>query len=206
MARRTFESMQALIMTTRTGNRNDVTDEMVEQWLNDALKRIANEFVLPELQGETTETLGLGSDRITPVTSDIWWPDAVKNDTDGPFILNRSKQEVDHQRTKRSSAPSRYYWWAGKFVFDTLANTAKTVRIWYVKNPGYWTTGESVLDSLYDGLIEDYATMRGLQVLRDYKAAHLVEVQTNNWLSRQNLPVRQAKLDDYRQGVQVRRD
>lgn len=206
MARRTFTSMQNLIMTTRLGNRADVTSEMVEQWLNDALERIANEFILTELQGETTETLTLGSDRITPVTSDIWWPDAVKNDTEGRFLVSTQKTEIDHQRVKRSAPPSRYYWWAGNFVFDTLANTAKTIRIYYVKKPGYWTSGESVLDSLYDGLIEDYATMRGLSILRDYKAAHMVEVQTNNWLSRQNLPVRQAKFDDYRQGVQVRRD
>lgn len=206
MARRTFAEMQTLIQTTRIGNRSDVTATMVEQWLNDALLRVANEFLHVQLEGEATETLDEGTDRITPLATDIWWPDAVKNDTDGRFINLDDKHHIDHQRVKRTAPPTRYYWWSGKFVFDTLANSDKTIRLYYVIKPAYWTAGNIVLDSIFDGVVEDYATIKALQTLRDYKAAHLVEVQTNNWLSNQNLPKREAKLDDYRQGVQVRRD
>lgn len=204
MGIQTYEQMTLNVREIRMGNRTDVTPQRLLEWSNASLLRVANEFEHVELEGEVDETVALGLDRLAPVTTDIWWPVNLKNGTEGGFLQPWDKEWIDHQRTKPTSTPRRYYWWRRTFVFDTFTNQATTIHLWYIKKPVYWTTGTSPLDSLYDLLVEVYTALAGFNALRDFKNAHFCETEANNWIAYMNLPKRKAKLDDYRTGIQVR--
>lgn len=203
MARKTFADMQGYV-AARLGNRTDVTNTMIEQWLNGALKRISNSYEHKELHGLATETLTAGADSITPAATDIWWPVNVKDSTNGPFLKPAERTEIEALQAKPSGNPVRYHWWGSVFYFDRQPAANTSIKIWYYKKPAYWTSGNSVLSDEYDDVVEMFASLLGHNHLRDFQGAHFQEVEINNWLADMNLPVLKARMDDYDAHVQPR--
>lgn len=195
MARRTYDTIDANLLV-RTGNRSEATAARREDWINDALLLCANKYVHPVLQGRATETLTADTDSITPAATDIWWPDMLKDVTNGPQIRLASKNDIERIQTKPTGNPARYYWWGGVFYFDRKPSANTSVRIDYLKRPERWSSGESVLGEEYDVLLEMQAIVNALNFFRDFQAAHIAEVQANNYINEMKFPVREARKDD----------
>lgn len=207
MSRRVLADFDAELLL-RLGNRTDITSTMRGFFLQDAARSVANAVVDPALQKTTNMTLAGSTDNIDPTAApnnltDIWWAESLKNLTDGWFIVPADRQEIEQLITKQSGPPFRYYWFGGKFYFDTLANGAKTIQLWYKRKPAEFTVSPET-DSIFDVVIIMKAAQIGFETVRDFDEAAKQRAMIGQYVRENNLPVNMAKLDDYRQGLQVR--
>jgi hypothetical protein len=203
VARRTLADIDNEVKA-RMSNRTDISSTQRGFFIQDAYFAIANYFDHVQLQGLGDETLNDAADTLTPATlTDIWYPEILRNVTDGRPIVVDSKDNVERIFPKSSGPPYKFYWWAGTFVFDTLANGAKTIRVWYKKKPVEFTT-TSVLDQIFDPLIIIEAARIGLDSVNDYDESARLMRSFDEYVIRRKLPVHQARLNDYRTGFRVR--
>ena len=201
MARRTFERID-VNLALRTGNRADVTAVMRGEWINDALLKCANEYEHPETEGRGDEPLGIAVDVLTPtVITDLWWPVALKNLTQGRMMRPDDRDRMENVLTKPSSPPSRFYWWGNKFYFDSLSSAAQDIRVWYRRLPAEWSTGESVLAKVYDIILELYAAENAYNFLREFDKAELAAREAKAYAADMHLPTAQARLNDYKNAL-----
>jgi hypothetical protein len=208
MARRIFSEYLENVQE-RMGQRSEATDARVEQWLNDAVKKLGTEYVHKELQGDdATLTIDVGDSSLTPsapLADEIWWPEFFKNLTTGSNLEPGDLQDIERLVPKPDGAPSRFYWRAGVFYFNSTATEQTDLRLWYVIKPEWWNDGVAPLDDMFDLLLELTATSIGFGFVRDFAQAHIMDVQAQNYIAQQKLPLRQARLNDYQSRVRVRR-
>lgn len=200
MARRVYNDYVGLIQG-RLGNRDDATVDLIEWWLNDAVKLAALTFMHPQLQLVTDYVLGATTDTVTP--TDFWWPDALKELTNGRVLWPDDKENIERILTKPVTPPSRFYWWGGVFTFDTKPAANVTIRIWHIKKPTYWTSGVHVLDEEYDPIVEGYAAMLGFKHFRDLENMQAEKKMTDSHAGQMKLPEREAKKLDYQSRVRA---
>ena len=211
MSRRTIADMDAELLL-RTANRTDITTTMRAFFLNDAYLKIANEFVHSQLQGLTTLTLLAAASSASPTVTDVWWPDLVKDSTHETLLDPEDKERIVNAALQ-SGNPSRFYWYGDVFYFDRKPVADTTIQVWYTKKPADIAfishdhmigTEESVLDEIFDPLIIMNAAQLAFETCREFAEAHIQEVVANNYVARQKLPLRQAKLNDHRTGIRLR--
>lgn len=206
MARRGYTDIDAELLL-RLANRTDITSTQRGFFIKDAYLNVAMMFKHKEIEKETSpnETLPIGADRFTPTTTDLWFPQMLKNATDGYVIPRESKERVERLITKPTAPPYRYYWWGGNFIFEALANTQKSIHIWYKRKPvDFSGTQNSELDELFDPLIIMEAARIGFETIRDFEEAETQKKLFIAEVERKKIPVEQEMLNDYRQGFKVR--
>lgn len=201
MARRVLADFDAEL-TLRLANRSDITSTQRGFFLQDAYKSICNRFVHKELQATTTGTITAATDYWTPSATDIWWPEMLRNVTDGYLIDIDDKENIENA-TKQSGQPHRFYWFGGTFYFEAKPTVNTSVKLWYVMNPIEFTVSP-LIDQIFDSAIIMLAAVIGLNTVRDFAEAHIQDVQYNNYVTEHKLPLRQAKLIDHRTGLKVR--
>jgi hypothetical protein len=203
VSRRTFADMCAEVLT-RTANRTDITEAQRMQFVTDGYLSVANEFWHTQLQGYTTAVISAATDSGTPVATDLWWPELVKDLTSGRILVPGQKDQIE-SGTKPAGDPSKYYWWGNAFYLNAKPTTEHTLGLWYYKEPAEPdSTDVSVLDRIFDPVIVMTAAILALQSVRDFAEAHIQEVQLQNYLAHKNLPYHRAKLDDKSSGIRVR--
>jgi hypothetical protein len=188
----------------RTANRTDITAGMRGFFLNDAYLKIANEFEHRELQGLTTFVVPAGASSASATVTNIWWPDLVRNVTDGVLLAPEDKEKIVGAALA-SGPPARFYWYGNLFYVDRLPTVDTTLQVWYTIQPvDLGGTDLSVLGQIFDVLIVMTAAQIAFETVRDFAEAHIQEVTASNYVSRQKLPLRQLKLNDHRTGIRVR--
>lgn len=205
MSRRTFNDIDAELLL-RLANRTDITSGMRANFIKDSYLNIAMMFRHKEIEKITTaETIALGADTCTPIATDLWFPRMLRNTTDGYIIRNDSLERIERAQTKPTSRPYTYYWFNGVFHFEALADTLKTLKLWYKRKPvDFSGTTSSELDELFDPFIIMDAARIGFETVRDYDEAKEQLQLFNAEVARKKVPVDEAKLNDYRQGFKVR--
>lgn len=204
MSRRSYNDIDAEI-ALRMANRSDVTPAMRGFFINDGYLTVASGFVHKELQLTTDETLLKGSDNFTPVATDIWFPTAMRNMTDGYIVRQDSLERIERAQTKPTSRPYQYYWYGGDFIVECFAENDKDLHIWYKRKPvDLVSNNGSELDQIFDVLIVMEATRIGFEAVRDFEEAEQQEKLIEVYTAKHKLPLEQAKLNDYRQGWKVR--
>lgn len=204
MARRTYADID-LEVQSRLGNRSDITSNQRGFFINDAYLSIAMQFRHPEIEKiASAEGIVQGADSTIPIVQDIWYPTSLRNMTDGYLIRLDDQNRVERAQTKPTARPYTYYWYGKTFYFESFADTAKVLKIWYKRKPVDIANGVSELDQLFDPLIVMEAAKIGFETVRDFDEAAVQEKMITVWAEKQNLPVNMAKLNDYRQGFRVR--
>lgn len=204
MARRVFSDFDAELQL-RLGNRTDIDSTLRAQFINDGYLKVCNLFQHVELQGFTqTEQIAQGADTLTPTVTDLWFPRALRNATDGYIIRQDNLERIERAQTKPTSRPYTYYWWAGVFHFEAFADTAKTVWVWYKKIPPEFSVGSPIIDKMFDPLITMYAAEVGFETVRDFDQAAVESKLADKYAAQRKLPLDQVKQDDYRTGWRVR--
>lgn len=205
MSRRSFNDIDAELLL-RLANRTDITTAQRAFFIKDAYLNIAMMFVHKEIQRITTaETIASGSDSLTPVTTDIWYPTFVRNSTDGVILDPDSQERIERLQTKPSAPPYKFYWYGGVFYFDSFANTAKALKIWYKRKPvDFSGSSNSELDELFDPFIIMDAARIGFETVRDYDEAKVQKGLFMAEVANKKIPVEESKLNDYHQGFKVR--
>jgi hypothetical protein len=203
MARRVYADHEAELHV-RIAKRTDITAAQRGHFLNDALLWLINEYPHPEYEGIANETILISTDELLPITiTDFWWPSLIKNSTTGRPIDGSSKEDIE-SRQKVSGEVTEYYFWAGKLFFDRIASAATNIRIWYKKQPAFWSSGVSPLQALYDSLVPIKAAVFVLSAIGDQKASHLQETEYNNHARLLRLPSHEAERNDRTAGIRVR--
>jgi hypothetical protein len=202
MARRTFADASAELHL-RLGNRSDAVDALREQWLNDAVYKCGMHYDHKELQRTISLTLPQGSDTVAAPPGQ-WWPEWLFNETDGRPVTIGDRDLIEAV-DKQTSAPTRFYTWGSAFFFNALADTEKSVRVYYVEKPVRWV-GADVLpyEENYDVLVVMWATKIGLTALRDLEEAGAVGQEIGMYVSGMRFPLREQKKNDRLTGVQVK--
>lgn len=205
MARRTFSDIDAELLL-RLANRTDVTSAMRANFIKDAYLDVAMLFHHKEIEKiDIASVITSGADSCTPAASDLWFPMTVRNQTDGYLIRLTMREEIERAQTKPTSRPYKYHWFGGVLYFESLADTSKTLKIWYKRKPVDFSGGQSSeLDELFDPVIIILAAKQGFETVRDFDEAEQQEALFNREISRKKLPVDQAKLNDWRQGFKVK--
>lgn len=205
MARRTRNDFDAELLL-RIANRTDITATQRGFFLDDSYLKVCNMFKHVQLQAvSTTETLLIGTDNFTPAVTDLWYPTFVRNSTDGYPIRLAAQDQIERQQTKPTTRPYMYYWYGGALIFEALADTAKTIKLWYKKKPPTWNpTASPTIDQIFDKLIGIYAASSAFEAVREFEKMIAEEKVATKYAQEQRLPLEQAKLNDYRQGFRVR--
>lgn len=204
MARRTYNDIDAELLL-RLANRTDITSAMRANFIKDGYLAIAILFRHREIQKTATETLTQGSDTLTPVATDLWFPSFLRNATDGYPIRLEAQWRVERSQTKPTTRPYSYYWYNGQFIFEANADTAKSIKIWYKRKPADFSgSTSSELDELFDPFIIMEAAAIGFETCRDFSEAKAQREGIIREAQRLKLPLDQANLNDYRQGFKVR--
>lgn len=202
MARRTFDDFDAQL-AQRLGNRSDITSAVRAQILNDALLKVSNMYVHRELQSTTEVQLAQGSDFGVVTPEGFWWIENVK-DLTGQFPITPGDKDLIESTNKPVTRPTRFYTWANQIYFNCLADEPRTIKIWYVSRPDYWSTEESPLDILFDQLILLWAQKIGSMQVRDLDEADAIGKEIAMYVAGHKLPLNQQNRNDYRAGIQVR--
>jgi|SRR5262245_16576342 len=203
MARRVLANFDAEVKL-RLSNRTDVTPTMRGFFVQDGYFGVCNFFDHVELQKiAPAETLGNGTDTLTPAATDIWYPTKLRNMTDGYLIRLESQDVVERAQTKPTAPPYTYYWFGGKFYFESLANGAKTLKVWYKSKPAEFTVSP-IIDQIFDPLIIIEAARIGFESVSDFQGEAEQRKRFDEWVIRRNLPIDKAKLNDWRQGFKVK--
>lgn len=204
MARRTYTDIDTELLM-RLAKRTDVTADMRSHFIKDALLNIAALFKHKELQLVTNETILIGASSWSPVATDVWFPTMLKNTTDGYIIRQESQVRVERAQTKPISRPYTYYWYGGVFYHESLADTQKAVELWYKRRPvDFSGSASSELDEMFDIFIIMDAARIGFETVRNFAEAEKQLGLFRAEAERKQVPLEQAKLNDYRQGFRVR--
>ena len=204
MARRVYSDIDSELVL-RLANRTDVTAGQRMNFIKDAYLAVAIMFRHKEMQKSSTETIAQSSDSLTPAATDIWFPTFLRNTTDGYIIRQDSQERIERAQLKPTTKPYTYYWYAGVFTFESFADTAKSVKLWYKRKPVDFTANQSSeLDELFDLFIILEATAIAFESVRDFDEAAKMREAFGREAQRLKLPIDQAKLNDYRQGFRVR--
>jgi hypothetical protein len=203
VARRTYDdALEELHL--RLGNRSDATEDLREQWLNDAMYKVGNQYEHREIEATDDLTLLISTDNVA-APADMWWPVQLQNRTDNTPIHLGDKDLIEAV-AKRTSRPFRFYTWGTSFYFDANADTQKTIRLWYVQKPTRWA-GSATLpyQELYDVIVMMWATKIGLTALRDLEQAGLVGIEISMYVSQHKIPLREQKKNDAGTMLNVRK-
>jgi hypothetical protein len=203
MARRTFTDATAELLL-RLGNRSDASDTLREQWINDAMYKVGNQYEHREIQATGTLSVTNGDDEAA-APADMWWPEWVYNITDNKPVYTGDRDLIETM-VKRSGPPDKFYTWGSVFFFNTLANSSKSMRLYYVQKPVRWVDGATlVFDECYDAFVMLWATKIGLTALRDLEEADAVGKEIAMYVAQHKFPLREQRKNDRLTGIQVRR-
>jgi hypothetical protein len=203
MARRVFSDFDTEL-TLRLANRTDITSAMRAFFLNDAQFKLGVMYEHAQLQETTSETLLIAEDTLDVSGDDLWWVENLQNVTDNRPITMGNWKKMESV-SKRTGPPMQYYQrGANSLFFDTLADTAKTIKVFYVKKPAQWSTGEAVFDEQYDVLLLMWAQKLAMETVRDMDTADAIGKQIGMYVSQMDLPLRKQQLNDRDTGVHVR--
>ena len=205
MARRVLADFDAELLL-RLGNRTDITSTQRAFFLDDAYRRIANEFKHPELEATTTGTLAIAADTFTVSATDLWWPVLLKNTT-GSYNLDVGGMElIENQSKPTGNYPRKYYWWGqSTFYVEQKPDTAQSMKLWYIKSVTELSAGGSpVIDRMFDPLLVMIAAKIGFETVRDFQEAVIQEVAANNYISEMKLPRYEANKADHNTGIRMR--
>lgn len=205
MARRGFSDIDAEVLL-RLGNRSDITATQRGFFIKDAYLNVAMMFRHKEIeQVSANENLTINTDTLVPVVTDIWFPTTIRNTTNGFILSPDSLERVERLQVKPTAPPYKFYWYGGSFVFDSLADTAKVIKIWYKRKPvDFSGSTHSELDELFDPLIIMEAARIGFETVRDYAEAKEQKGLFAAEVQNKKIPVNESMLNDYRQGFKVR--
>ncbi len=203
MARRTFDGFDDEL-EIRLANRTDITSAIRAQLLNDAMFKVGIMYEHTELQKQASITQLITTDSFDVTDSDLWWVELVRNTTDNRVLTLGDMDKIE-SIAKRTAPPSRYYTRGRNTIYtDTIVNTAKTMKVYYVKKPAQWSSGEAPYDETFDMLILMWANKFGLETVRDLEAADALGKQIGMYVSGMKLPLRKQQLNDINSGLQVR--
>lgn len=202
MARRTFTDADSELLL-RLGNRSDATSALREQWLNDAHFKVGKQYEHREIQATENLSLLIATDSVA-MPADIWWPDWLFNTTDSKPVHDGDRDLIETM-TKRTAPPNRFYTWGTSFFFDTLADTGKTIRLYYIAKPARWSGTDNLpYDEVYDQIVMLWATKISLVALRDLEEADAIGKEIGMYVAQNKLPTREQKKNDQNTGIQVR--
>jgi hypothetical protein len=120
-------------------------------------------------------------------------------------LRQESQERVERAQLKPTSRPYTYYWYGKTFYFESFADTAKMLRIWYKRKPADFSGDDSSeLDEMFDPFIIMEAARIGFETVRDFDEAEKQLQIFRMEAASKKLPLDQAKLNDYRQGFRVR--
>lgn len=203
MSRRVLADIDAEVLL-RIANRSDITATQRAHFIDDAYRWVALTYEHPQNEVTTTGTIASGTDVVVPVATDLWVPVIVK-DTTNNYIMPPGEKHIAEQGQKMSGNPSRWYWWGGTLYVDRKPTATTSVKIWYLKALAEIATGESsIFDRAFDPLIIMKAAEIGLSTVRDFKEAHVLSVEIDNYTAEWNLPKRKVRLGTERQGMRPR--
>lgn len=204
MARRTYTDIDTELKM-RLANRSDVTVDMRAHFIKDAYLNVAMVFKHKEIQLFSLEQVLQGSDSWSPAATDVWFPTLLRNETDGYLIRLDSQERVERAQVKPTSRPYTYYWFGGVFNHEAFADTTKSIKLWYKRKPADFSGSQSSeLDELFDPFIIMDAARIGFETVRDFDEAGKQLGLFKAEAERKQVPLEQAKLNDYRQGFRVR--
>lgn len=203
MARRAFSGFDDELMI-RLANRTDITTAIRAQLLNDAMFKIGLLYVHSELEKNASITQLITTDSFDVTDSDLWWVEMIRNTTDNRVLALGDMDKIESQ-AKRTGIPMQYYTRGRNTIYtDTIVNTAKSMKVFYVKKPAQWSTGEAPYDETFDMLILMWAHKFGLETVRDLEAADALGKQIGMYVSGMKFPVRKRQLNDINSRLNVR--
>lgn len=204
MARRDYAAFDAELLV-RLANRTDITSTMRGYLLNDAMFKIGIMYEHTQLQKRADITQTINTDTFDVTDSDLWWIEHIRNTTDNRPVTLGDMQKLESV-TKRTGPPTQYYTRGANTVYtDTLADAAKTMRVFYVKKPAQWASGNAPYDEQFDILILMWAHKLGLETVRDMEAADTLGKQIGMTVAGMHLPLRKQQMNDWSTGINVRR-
>lgn len=202
MARRTFTEFDTEL-NIAMGKRDSFTAAIRNFVMDAAYYFVANAIRHPELESTDTQTLTSGDDNVA-LPADFWFPELVKNDTDGIPIRAGAIREFE-ANIKQPGNPGKYDRWGDSFYFDRKPTSNKSIKTWYTKRPAEPTGGQSsVLDELYDQLILLVSIKFAHEELRDYDQAAKMQLAITAYATQIKAPWRMTKTDDVDKHLRVR--
>ena len=137
MARRTLNDFDAELLV-RLANRTDITPVMRSFLLNDAMFKVGIMYEHSQLQKTSIESQLIGTDTFDIAGGDLWWVEHMWNMTDNRTVTLGDMDKIEAM-IKRTAPPMQYFTRASSIFLDSLSNTAKQHRVFYVKKPAQWT-------------------------------------------------------------------
>ena len=204
MARRTLNDFDAELLV-RLANRTDITPVMRSFLLNDAMFKVGIMYEHSQLQKTSIEPQLIGTDTFDIAGGDLWWVEHMWNMTDNRTVTLGDMDKIEAM-IKRTAPPMQYFTRASSIFLDSISNTAKQHRVFYVKKPAQWTvvTDPAPYDEQYDQLLLMWAAKMGMETVRDFEAADLIGKQIGMYVSGMKLPVRKQQLNDINSRMPVR--
>lgn len=202
MARRTFDEFDDEL-EIRLANRTDITSTMRGFFLNDAMFKIGKHYEHTQLQKRDDASQLISTDSFEITDGDLWWILNIVNTTDNKQMTpgDYDKLEV---RSKRTAPPQQYYTYGSTIYTDTIADTAKTHDVMYVRKPAQWSSGEAPYDEDFDPLILMWAHRIGLQTVREFEGADAIGKEIGLYVSGMKFPIWKQRLNDREARLQVR--
>lgn len=202
MSRRTFTNFDTEL-SLRLANRTDITSAIRGFLLNDAMFKLGKHYEHSQLQVYEDETQLISTDYFDITAANLWWVEWIRNTTDNRPVTIGDLNKLE-ALAKRTGPPFQYHCRGSRIFTDTIADTAKTMRVFYIKKPAQWSAGEAPFDEDFDMLILLWAHKLGLESVRDFEAADAVGKQIGMYVSGMKFSVRQQKLNDENAGMRVR--
>jgi hypothetical protein len=204
MARRTLNDFDAELLV-RLANRSDITAAMRSFLLNDAMFKVGIMYEHSQLQKTTVEPQLISTDTFDIADGDLWWVEHMWNMTDNRTVTLGDMDKIEAM-VKRTAPPMQYFTRASSIFLDSISNTAKQHKVFYVKKPAQWSvaTAPAPYDEQYDQLLLMWAAKMGMETVRDFEAADLIGKQIGMYVSGMKLPVRKQQLNDINSRMPVR--
>jgi hypothetical protein len=202
MARRVFSEFDDEL-EVRLANRTDITSAMRAFLLNDAMFKIGKHYVHTQLQKVDDATQLITTDSFTLDDGDLWWVEHIRNTTDNRPLSLGDMDKIE-AIAKRTAPPQQYYTRGSTIYTDTISNTAKTHKVFYVKKPAQWSSGEAPYDEDFDMLIIMWAHKLGHETVRDFEAADAVGKQIGMYVSGMKFPIWKQQMNDINSRLTVR--
>lgn len=202
MARKTFADFDTQLHMA-LGKRQDFDSTVRGQLINSAYLYVANAIRHPEIETTDSPTLLLNTDNVA-LASDFWFAELVMNTTDN-IPIRPSSIPLIEVRSIPAGNPATYTPWGSSLYFDKKPTASKTLKIWYTKRPADLSgTSTSILDQLYDQLIQMYSIKFGLEELRDWEQAAKAMLAIRVYETEIKAPWRMRKTEDSHKSLRIR--
>ena len=203
MSRRVLADIDTEVLL-RIANRTDITSTIRAHLIDDAYRWTALTFEHPQNEETTTGTITAATDVLTPVATDVWVPVLVKDTTNNKNLVMGDKYVIE-EGSKMTGNPTKWFWWEGVLYIDRKPSADTACKIWYLKTLVEIASGESsIFDRAFDPIIIMKAAELGLSTVRDFKEAHVLSVEIDNYTSQWSLPKRKVRHSTERAGFRPR--